>query len=417
MNLFEVIKVALTSLASNKLRAFLTMLGIIIGVGSVITLSSIGAGVVDKSLKQIQRNGTNLITIQPASQTVNGVRLQTQNSNLTLEDAEAVADQTRVTAAAAVAPEYRSGGQLVYGSKNTFGQAVGTTAAYPAVRDWNLAQGEWFADNDVTQAKTVVVLGSTVATNLFGDSTSEIINQSIQLNRVKFTVVGVMETKGGTGFGSLDNQVYVPITTAQQRLFGQRQAGATGTGKTINDILVKATGTGSVNEAIGQITDLLRERHEIGTGQQDDFEIVNQQDLLQTAKDQEATYTLFLLVIASISLLVGGIGIMNIMLVTVTERTREIGIRKAIGARPFDILLQFMVESVTICFFGGLLGAVIGVVASIIVGNNVATLPTLLSLSTILIAVGFAVGVGVFFGIYPAQRASRLNPIDALRYE
>ena len=417
MNLLESLKIALTSLASNKLRAFLTMLGIIIGVGSVITLSSIGAGVVDKSLKQIERNGTNLITIQPASQTVNGVRLQTQNSNLTLEDAEAIADQTRVSAATAVAPEYRSGGQLVYGSKNTNGQAVGTTAAYPNVRDWALAQGEWFSDNDVTQAKTVVVLGATTAKTLFGEDTAAALNQSVQLNRVKFTIIGIMVAKGGTGFGSLDNQVYVPITAAQQRLFGQRGPGATGTGKTVNDILVKALNSSSVTLAISQITDLLRERHEIGTGQQDDFEIINQQDLLQTAVDQQATYTIFLLVIASISLLVGGIGIMNIMLVTVTERTREIGIRKAIGAKPFDILLQFMIESVTICFFGGLLGAVIGIASSLIVGNTVASLPTLLNLSTIIIAVGFAIGVGLFFGSYPAQRASKLNPIDALRYE
>jgi putative ABC transport system permease protein len=417
MNILESMKIALTSLASNKLRAFLTMLGIIIGVGSVITLSSIGAGVVDKSLQQIARNGTNLVTIQAASQSSGGVRLQTQNTNLTLEDAEAVADQTRVTKAAAVAPEYQSGGQLVYNSKNTFGQAVGTTAAYPEVRDWALAQGEWFTDSDVTQSKTVIVLGATVASDLFGTDTSAAINQTVQLNRIKFTVVGVMSAKGGTGFGSLDSQVYVPITTAQKRLFGMRGPGSTSTGKTVNSIVVKAADSGSVDQLISQITDLLRERHKISTGQSDDFQITNQQDLLQTAKDQQATYTIFLLVIASISLFVGGIGIMNIMLVTVTERTREIGIRKAIGAKPLDILLQFMIESVTICLLGGLIGVVLGVIASLIVGNTVSSLPTLLNLSTIIIAVAFAVAVGLFFGIYPARRASKLNPIDALRYE
>src|SRR5690348_1119056 len=224
MNIVETVKIALTSLASNKMRAFLTMLGIIIGVGSVITLSSIGAGVVQKSLDQIERNGTNLITVQPASQSSGGIVLQTQNTNLTLEDADAMTDQTRITAAAAVAPEIRSGGQLVAGSKNTFGQAIGTTPAYPDVRDWTIAQGDWFTDSDVSQAKSVIVLGDTVAVNLFGDEASAI-NQSVQLNRNKFTVVGVMSVKGGTGFGSLDNQVYVPITTAQQRLAGRRQQG------------------------------------------------------------------------------------------------------------------------------------------------------------------------------------------------
>jgi putative ABC transport system permease protein len=416
MNIVETIKIALTSLASNKMRAFLTMLGIIIGVGSVITLSSIGAGVVQKSLDQIERNGTNLITIQPASQSSGGIVLQTQNTNLTLEDANAMTDQTRITAAAAVAPEIRSGGQLVAGSKNTFGQVIGTTTAYPDVRDWAIAQGDWFTDNDVSQSKTVIVLGDTIAVNLFGDEASAL-NQTVQVNRNRFTVVGVMAVKGGTGFGSLDNQAYVPITAVQQRLAGRRQQGAVGVGQTVNDILVKAKDTNSVNLVISQITDLLRERHKISGNQQDDFQITNQLDLLQTAKDQEATYTIFLLVIASISLFVGGIGIMNIMLVTVTERTREIGIRKAIGAKPFDILFQFMIESVTICLLGGLIGVVIGVVSSIIVGNTVPSLPTLLNISTIVIAVGFAVAVGLFFGIYPARRASQLNPIDALRYE
>jgi putative ABC transport system permease protein len=417
MKIIESLKIALASLASNKLRAFLTMLGIIIGVGSVITLSSIGAGVVDKSLKQVERNGTNLITIQPASQTVGGVRQQTQNTNLTLEDAEAIADQTRITAADGVAPEYSRGSQMVYNSKNTFGEAVGTTSAYPEVHNWTIAQGDWFTDSDVSQSKTVVVLGDNVASTLFGSDTSAAINQSIQINRVKFTVVGIMTAKGGTGFGSLDTQVFLPITTAQQRLLGARQQGATGTGHTVNTIVVKAADTNSVNLAISQITDLLRERHKISGNQQDDFAVTNQLDLLQAAKDQEATYTIFLLVIASISLFVGGIGIMNIMLVTVTERTREIGIRKAIGAKPFDILIQFMIESVTICLLGGLIGVVLGVACSLVVGSTVPTLPTLLNISTILIAVGFAVAVGLFFGVYPARRASQLNPIDALRYD
>ncbi len=416
MNVIESFKIALSSLASNKLRSFLTMLGIIIGVGSVIALQSIGEGVVDKEQKRLQQNGTNLITVQPTSQSIGGVRLQTLNSNLTTEDSDAIADTDRVSKASAVAPEYQSGGQLVYGSKNTFGIGVGTTEEYPAVRDLTLATGEWFSQSDVDQSRPVMILGANVSKDLF-DSPDDALNKTVRLNRVNFTIVGVLNAKGGTGFGSLDTQIYLPLTTAQKKLFGFRGPGATSTGKTVNRIIVKTADTASVNPAISQITDLLRERHKIRGGQADDFEIVNQQDLLQAAKDQQATYTIFLLVIASISLFVGGIGIMNIMLVTVTERTREIGIRKAIGAKPVDILVQFMIESISICFVGGLIGVVLGVASSLIVNATVPSLPTLLNPTTVVIAVVFAVAVGLFFGIYPARRASKLNPIDALRYE
>jgi putative ABC transport system permease protein len=415
MNIIESFKIALTSLASNKMRSLLTMLGIIIGVGAVIALQSIGEGVVQSSLNRLTANGTNLITISPASQSAGGIAQSTTNANLTLEDAEAMTDTTRITAATAVAPELRAGGQIVYGSKNSVGQGIGTTTPYPNVRDLTVANGDWFTDVDVAQAHTVVVLGANVATNLFADE--DPINKTVKLNRINFTVVGVMAAKGGNGFGSLDNQIYIPITTAQLRLQGNRKQGTPGVGKAIDSIVAKADTPDDVDKLISQVTDLLRERHKISGGQTDDFQIVNQADLLQTAKDQAATYTIFLLVIASISLFVGGIGIMNIMLVTVTERTREIGIRKAIGAKPSDILIQFMIESISICFVGGLIGVVVGVISSIIVGKTVPTLPTLLSPSVIVIAVAFAVAVGLFFGIYPARRASKLNPIDALRYD
>ncbi len=415
MNIFESFKIALTSLASNKLRSLLTMLGIIIGVGAVIALQSIGEGVVATSLKRLQAQGTNLITISPAAQNAGGIILQSSNNNLTLEDSQAMDDTSRITKALGEAPEYQSGGQLVYNSKNTFGQAVGTTEKYPDVHDLTLASGDWFTDVDVTQSKQVVVVGAQVAKDLFDQD--DPINKVVRLNRVNFTVVGVLNARGGTGFGSIDSQIYVPVTTAQKRLFGQRQQGVTGTGKPVSRIVLKANNADEVDKLISEVTDLLRERHKISGGQQDDFQVVNQQDLLQTARDQAATYTIFLLVIASISLFVGGIGIMNIMLVTVTERTREIGIRKAIGAKPGDILIQFMIESISICLLGGLIGVVLGVVSSLIVNATVPTLPTVLNPSTIVIAVGFAVAVGLFFGIYPARRASRLNPIDALRYD
>jgi putative ABC transport system permease protein len=412
MNILETFKIALSSLLSNKMRSLLTMLGIIIGVASVIALQSIGQGTIDTAQKKLQQAGTNLITVSPGSQSVGGIVQNSSNTNLTLEDSEAMLDTQRITKASGVEAEVQNGGQIVAGSKNTFGIVVGTTPEYPNVRDSTMSSGEWFTDADITSNSTVAVLGATVATTLFGDT--DPVGQKIRLNRTSFTVVGVMNPKGGTGFGSVDTQVYVPITTAQRRLSGNRPGGSVGTGKVVSSIVLKAVDPDSVDILISQVTDLLRERHKI-SGTNDDFKITNQQDQLQAAKDQQATYNTFLIVIASISLFVGGIGIMNIMLVTVTERTREIGIRKAIGAKPLDILVQFMIESVTICFVGGLVGVVVGIVSSYLV--DVIYQHTVISGPIVVVAVGFAVIVGLFFGIYPARRASRLNPIDALRYE
>ncbi len=412
MNILETFRIALSSLLSNKMRSLLTMLGIIIGVASVIALQSIGQGTIDTAQKKLQQAGTNLVTVSPNSQSFGGIVLNSSNTNLTLEDADAMQDTNRITKASAVSAEVQAGGQIVAGSKNTFGLAIGTTQDWLNVRDATLASGEWFTEADVSSSRSVAVLGSQVATTLFGEE--DAVGKTIRVNRISFTVVAVMNPKGGTGFGSLDSQIYVPITTAQKRLSGFRPGGSSGTGKTVSNIIAKATDPDSVDLLISQMTDLLRERHKIN-GTNDDFKIVNQQDQLQAAKDQQATYNTFLIVIASISLFVGGIGIMNIMLVTVTERTREIGIRKAIGAKPFDILFQFMIESITICFVGGLIGVVVGIGASYIV--DIIYQHTVLSTPIIIIAVGFAVIVGLFFGIYPARRASRLNPIDALRYE
>jgi len=389
------------------------MLGIIIGVASVIALQSIGQGTIDTAQKKLQQAGTNLVTVAPNSQSFGGIVLNSANTNLTLEDAEALRDTTdRINTAASVTAEVQTGGQIVAGSKNTFGLAIGTTQDWPNVREATLSSGEWFEEADVTSAKLVAVLGADVAKTLFGED--DAVGQKIRVNRIGFTVVAVLNPKGGTGFGSLDSQIYVPITTAQKRLSGFRPGGAVGSGKTVSNIILKAKDQDSVDLLISQTTDLLRERHKIN-GTNDDFKVTNQQDQLQAAKDQQATFNTFLIVIASISLFVGGIGIMNIMLVTVTERTREIGIRKAIGAKPLDILFQFMVESIAICLVGGMIGVVFGVAAAYVVDATYQH--TVLSGSVILIAVGFAVVVGLFFGIYPARRASRLNPIDALRYD
>jgi putative ABC transport system permease protein len=414
MKSFETLRIAISSLLSNKLRSLLTMLGIIIGVASVIALQGIGQGTIDTAQKKLQQSGTNLVTVSPTNQSFGGITLSGTNSNLTLEDEQAMEDTSRITKASAVAAELQSGGQFVAGSKNSFGSIIGASINWLNVRDASLSSGEWFEQADIDSAKTVAVLGATVATDLFGDQ--DPVGQKVSLNRNSFTIVGVLNPKGGSGFGSLDSQIYVPITIAQRRLAGFRPGGgaATNVGKTISNIILKASDQNSVEQLINEVTDLLRERHKISGGQ-DDFKVVNQQDQLQAAKDQEATYNTFLVVIASISLFVGGIGIMNIMLVTVTERTREIGIRKAIGAKPLDILVQFLIESVIICLIGGLIGVAVGAVATVIVDKVYQH--AILSMQVILLALGFALAVGIFFGIYPARRASRLNPIDALRYD
>jgi putative ABC transport system permease protein len=412
MSILELIKMSLVSLLNNKLRSALTMLGIVIGVGSVIALQSIGEGTIQDALASVQRAGANLITVSPTNQSFLGIVQSGTKQTLTLEDYEAMTSDSRITAAVAVTPEYDGGGQIVYNSTNSFGLVVGTTDSYPTVRDQTLAYGEWFTQSDVDSNKMVVVLGSNQAKTLFPDG--DAVGKTIRINRTAFSVIGVMNAKGGTGFGSVDDQAYMPISTAQTRLLGPRGEGALGTGKSVSRIVLKARDQGSVEKLIGEATDLLRERHKIQGGS-DDFSVTNQQDQLQSARDQQNTLNIFLIVIASISLFVGGIGIMNIMLVTVTERTREIGIRKAIGAKPGDILLQFMIESITLCLVGGLIGVGLGIVSAQIV--NATFIRTVISFQVTLMAIGFAVVVGLFFGIYPARRASRLNPIDALRYE
>ncbi len=399
------------SLISNKLRAILTMLGIIIGVASVIALQSIGQGTIQDALAKVERAGTNLVTVSPSNQSFGGIVQNSTNQNLTLEDSDTLAADPRITAASGVAPEYNNFGQFVNGSVNGVGRIVGTNTNWLEVHDATLSSGDWFADADITSNRTVVVLGANQANTLF--SGDDPIGRTIRINRTGFTVVGVMTAKGGSGFGSIDDQVYMPITTAQTKLFGPRGQGATKVGKTVSSIVLKAKDSNSVELLISQSTDVLRELHKIQGA--DDFTVTNQQDQLQAARDQQSTLNVFLIVIASISLFVGGIGIMNIMLVTVTERTREIGIRKAIGAKPFDILVQFMIESVVLCFIGGLIGVGVGVVASLIV--NATFIHTALDITVIVMAVGFAVAVGLFFGIYPARRASKLSPIDALRYD
>jgi len=420
VNVLESIRIALRALTANKLRAVLTMLGIIIGVGAVIALMSIGQGVQASVTQQIQAIGPNIIFITPGAIQQGGVQsAQGQAATLTSEDAEALSDPQAAPSIAAVAPSFTSRAQIVYLGNNVNSQVNGVTPEYALVRNYQVADGSFITKEHVDALSRVAVLGVTVVQNLFAGE--DPIGKEIKINQSNFRVIGVLEAKGGAsfsgGFGSQDDVVFVPITTAQRRLFGG--ARGFGVGQRVSTIYVSAASESQVNAAISEITAVLRERHKL-TYQQDDFTIISQQDILGAFTQITTILTAFLGAIAGISLVVGGIGIMNIMLVSVTERTREIGIRKAVGAKRRDILAQFLVEAVVLSVFGGLGGIGVGWLISQVVNQlKIGTPPltTLVSPEAILLAVGFSAAVGLFFGIYPATRAAALNPIDALRYE
>jgi len=414
VSLAESFASAVNSLSANVTRTILTMLGIIIGVGAVIALLAYGNGVVAKSLAALERNGTNLITLKGASQSaVGNVPTGAQSLTLTVADATALSDPANCPDCAAVSPEMGRGGPIAFGNKRVFGELLGVWPQFTDVHSYNVVKGGFITDLDIAGNTNVVALGASVAQNLFGDTDPT--GQTVRLNNISFKVVGVMEAKGGTGFGSLDSQVYVPLTTALGQLTGGRGSATTNTsGKIVETIYVNAKSANTVQAAIDETNDTLSGLHRTKTGAPD-WSVINQQDQLQAAQDTQKTYQIFLLVIASISLLVGGIGIMNIMLVSVTERTREIGVRKAIGARKGDILAQFITESVLMSLIGALIGVAFGLLSSYLVGRFYQQ--TIVSVQSIFIAVGFAMVTGLFFGVYPAQRAASLKPIDALRYE
>ncbi len=422
MNLLQSVRIALSALGANKLRTFLTMLGIIIGVGAVIALMSIGQGAQRTVTSQIQSLGTNLLFVRPGSTQQGGVRsAQGSASTLTIEDAEAIPRE--VPLVAATAPEQSNFGQILGNGQNTSSRVTGTTPAYEEVRNHRVANGEFFTRQHMDGRSTVAVLGSNVATTLFGED--DPIGQSVRVsfnNRAaaNFRVIGVMEPKGGTSFGNQDDQVFVPITTMQARLSSQRNARG---GTNVSVINVQVTDEKQMKEAVDQVAAVLRERHRVV---EDDFVIQSQEDFLTTFSQITQTFTILLGSVAGISLLVGGIGIMNIMLVSVTERTREIGIRKAIGARRRDILSQFLVESVMVSLWGGLIGVILGWGASKLIGGVRLPVPggqspqgleTVVAPEAVLLAFCVSAAVGIFFGAYPASRAARLNPIEALRYE
>ena len=418
MNLVETFKVALGSLTSNKMRSALTMLGIIIGVGAVIALMSVGEGAQASVTQKIQSMGTNLLFITPGAVTTGGVRsAQGTRPTLTSEDAQAIADN--VANVVAVAPEQGFFGQAIAGGNNVNTHITGVTPDYSQVRNWNVSDGQFITQQDIDARSLVVLLGSNVAAELFpdGNATGQQIAIAFGGNRrLNFRVEGVLESKGSQAMGNQDDTILMPLTTLQQKVMAQRTARG-GHNVSIINVELSSDDPKVMDQAVQDIGALLRQRHKVV---QDDFTIRSQNDMLATANSILGIMTLLLGAIAGISLVVGGIGIMNIMLVSVTERTREIGIRKAIGAKRGDILTQFLVESVLVSVVGGIIGIIIGLAVSHVIGGmnfNGQKMQTAVSLNAIVMAFGVSTAIGVFFGIYPANRAASLNPIDALRYE
>ncbi len=410
MNLLASARIAVAALRVNALRSVLTMLGIIIGVGAVITMVAVGAGAQARVAEQIQSLGSNLLIVLSGAITSGGVRLGS-GSQLTLTEDDAWAMQREVASIQVAAPTVRGTAQVVYVNLNWTTVIQGVTPEYLEVREWAAAAGKPFTQEDVDGATKVALLGQTVALNLFADA--DPLGQIIRIKHVPFTVVGVLDRKGQSTQGQdQDDVILIPLSTAKKKVLGVSQANA----RAVGVILVKARDTGATKDAEPEIGALLRQRHHLQRGQDDDFGIRNLSEILESQEAASRVLTLLLAAIASVSLLVGGIGIMNIMLVSVTERTREIGLRMAVGARSRDILTQFLVEAVILSLIGGAIGVGLGVASAYGIAYF-AQWPTLIQPEAILVAVGFAGAVGVFFGFYPARKASRLDPIEALRYE
>ena len=402
------VKMAIISLKINKMRSILTSLGIIIGVSAVIIMLAVGSGASKKIAKDMESMGSNLLMIRSASATSGGVRMGFGTKpSLTLKDADAIYKNCR--GIMAVAPYSSATSQLTYGNQNWSTTVGGTTAEYLFIRNYEIESGRNFVEEDVKNNTKVSIIGSTVATELFGDMNP--INKTMRVGNVPFKVIGLLKTKGQSGMGmDQDDLVFIPITTAQKKAFGTEYPG------TVKMINVKAQNSEVLQTAQDDITDLLRTRHNIGKNQEDDFEIRNLAEMQETIKSSARTMSILLGAIASVSLLVGGIGIMNIMLVSVTERTKEIGIRMAIGAKASDIRVQFLIESFLLSVIGGVIGVVIGVLGAKIVELTDA-MTISISSGSIILSLGFSGAIGVLFGYYPAYKASLLNPIDALRYE
>ncbi len=407
MNIIKNIKIAWRGLSANKMRSGLTMLGIMIGVGAVIAMISVGNGATASVTSRIQSLGSNLLMIMPGSAGIafGGARQAAGTATtLTNDDADAITKE--VPTVEMVSPEFSGSAQVVYLNRNVNTRITGVVPEYQEVHNSNVAFGEFIRPEDQNAQSRVAVLGQNVVSDLFSQGDSPI-GKTIKIKNLPFLVIGIMEKKGQAGFQNLDDQVFIPLSTAQKRLFGSDN---------LQSISIKVKNEDEMELAANQISTLLLHQHKIDNPNNADFRIMNQTDILSTMTQVSATFTMLLGGIAAISLIVGGIGIMNIMLVSVTERTREIGLRKAVGAKRKDILGQFLTESVVLSLLGGSMGLLLGFIGSYIF-SIIGGWPFVVSMTSVLLAFLFSAAVGIFFGIYPARRASLLSPIEALRYE
>jgi putative ABC transport system permease protein len=410
VNAYQLLRVAMRALAINKLRSALTMLGIVIGVAAVIVMIAVGAGAQARVEEQIRALGSNLLLVTPGATTAGGVRMGFgSSSTLTEDDVLAV---NREISEALAAPALRGSAQVIWGNANWSTQIYGITPEYLDVRQWPLASGRSFEPTEVAGAGKVCLIGSTVAKQLFGNS--DPLDQTIRIKRVPFTIIGVLETKGQSLMGTdQDDVILMPIATARTRVIGSANAAKQ---RSVGTIWVKVADGVEASTVEGQVRALLRQRHRLQAGADDDFSLRNLAEVMAAQEASSRVLALLLAAVASVSLLVGGIGIMNIMLVSVTERTREIGLRMAVGARTRDILGQFLVEAVTLSLIGGLVGVALGMGGAMAIASF-AGWRVLLSPEAVGLAVAFAFVIGVFFGFYPARKAARLNPVEALRFE
>ena len=409
LKLIMVLRVALKALTVNKMRSFLTMLGIVIGVAAVISLVAVGQGAQAAVVSNLEGLGSNLLVVTAGTSVgFSGRGLQQSVRALTNGDVEAI--RALATSVSAVAPEYNANVTAVYQGKTTSTSVTGVTAEYDEVRNWEIARGRFISQEDNDNLAMVVALGQAVVEDLFGSTLANPVGQTVRINRQNYQVVGVLESKGQGGMGNQDDVIFMPLRTAQLKLGGAGN-------QQVRSINLQARSADEMDLAQAQVTAILRTLHGLQPGASDDFTVQNQSDIVGVLEETVGTFTTLLGSIAAISLLVGGIGIMNIMLVSVTERTREVGLRKAVGANRGDVLIQFLSEAIVLSVIGGIIGVALGVGGAQVITPLLGGSEALVTPDSALLALAVSLGIGIFFGLYPANRAAALNPIDALRYE